>query len=124
MVANTRVRFDVCFTVNSRQQVTPVCQQLGSSLSRLFGGGTFYNNAEGATGYWTADSHLFLEEYPTDAMSEPLVVFSVSVLPDQQTFAFEHIKTELQQIKNTFLTNSSYVHIESQVVESHHFKLD
>jgi hypothetical protein len=124
MVANTRVRFDICFTVNSRHQITPVCQQLGTKLSRLFGGVTFYNNAEGATGYWTADSHLFLAEYPSEAMSEPLVVFSVSVVPDKQASALEYIKSELQQIKNTFLTNSSYVHIESQVVESHHFKLD
>ncbi|WP_047045451.1 hypothetical protein [Vibrio mexicanus] len=116
-----RIRYIAIFTVE--EAVTEqACNSLGQRLSESFGGVTVFTG-EGCNGFWSKNANEYLARYSAEVKKERVIIIQLSVMPDSAKQALESLKMNITQICNDLNASTQYVHIESETVTAHHFKL-
>ncbi len=116
-----RIRYIAIFTVEEGV-IDKACDKLGQKLSESFGGVTVYTG-ENCNGFWSKNANEYLTHYSAEVKKERVIIVQLSVMPNSAKQALESLKMNITQICNELSTSTQYVHIESETVTAHHFKL-
>lgn len=73
-------------------------------------------------GVWSEDGHQFKEIY-THGKIETGMIIRVSVIPEKSQSSINTLKTLLSNVNKEMQLEISWVHLESSVIDVHHFCL-
>lgn len=79
-----RLKINATFTIDNREKLNDIIDLIGTELSKTFGGITFPNGLDNGTGFWISDGNDFKEKYTGTISKEPIVSFSLSVMPNHK----------------------------------------
>ncbi|WP_114765540.1 hypothetical protein [Vibrio rhodolitus] len=117
-----RTRYIAIFTIED-DILDKACEMLGQHLSESFGGVTIYSG-EGCHGYWSENAHQYLNQYSANVHQEQVIIVQLSVLPELAQQALDVLQVTIAAICKDLNSSTRYVHVESEPVTAHHFKLD
>jgi hypothetical protein len=122
MMTGERIRFLVIMSVEM-EKIKAASDFVAQELTRQFGGVTVLSTSEelALAGYWADDGSAFKDFYSGNVVREPVIAVILSVLPEHEERAFEHIQRVIHEVVSEFDLKSRYIHVETTCSRARHF---